>query len=109
MVDFVILPLFVFLYRAGLALTHRERVSPVLLRILCVSWLFLVLQRITLGFDSMGDRLYSVWTPFLQRFVFVCVHLERCFLYGSIVFFQYFFPFPFSICVFQCLGSGDSA
>ena len=63
----------------------------ILLPILLLSWLFLVLQRITLGFDSMGDCLYGFWTTFLQVVafvVFVCEPVEMHFLRRSCVFFS---------------------
>ena len=63
---------FLFVYKARVVpFACQVHVYPVLLPIFfCVSWVFLVLQCITLAFDSMDSRLSSVWMRFLQLVVF---------------------------------------
>ena len=55
---------------------------------LCVSWVFLVLQCITLAFDSLDHRLSSVWMRFLQLVAFVCELVDMYFLSRCCVFFS---------------------
>ena len=62
---------FTRVYVARVSFLCTVCVSPVLLPILCVSWLFLVFIFTILGFASMGDCFYGAWTPFLQVVVSV--------------------------------------
>ena len=50
---------------------YTVRVFRVPLLLCCVSWLFLVFIFTILGFASMGDCFYGVWTLFLQVVVSV--------------------------------------
>ena len=89
-VDLVVLAgFFMRVYVARVSFVYAVRVFGVLLPIFRFCWLFLVLQRITLGFDSMGDCLYGFWTHFLQVVVFVCELVDMYFLRRCCVFFSH--------------------